>query len=114
MYGEADLAKPSSTLNMTTSTLAAHLANDYMGLVDFSCVVEPECYFSTHDDCECHFDAATEEFVRVLVERATPPVYNEKLWSALKSNLGCYVTISEEMQFTIYPDFDALIASKNG
>ena len=86
---------------------------EYIGIVDFSCVIEPECKFSTHDDGECHFDATTEDFIRVIVDRATPPVYSSQLWETLKSNRGCYVTIDEEMQFNIYPNFDTLIESKN-
>lgn len=102
-----------STAKTTTSALAATLAGDYIGLIDFSCIVERECKFSTHDDGECHFDATTEELVRTLVERATPPAYNDHLWETLKSNLGCYITINDEMQFTVHPDFDSLIESKN-
>ena len=97
----------------TTSALASALADDYMGLIDFSCVVEPDCKFSTHDNGECHFDASSDDLVRILVEHATPPAYNDRLWATLKSNIGCYITIDEEMQFTVHPDFDSLIESKN-
>ena len=113
IYSDTKPAKPWSTTNMTTSTLISHLMAEYIGIVDFSCVIEPECKFSTHDDGECHFDATTEDFIRVIVDRATPPVYSSQLWETLKSNRGCYVTIDEEMQFNIYPNFDTLIESKN-
>ena len=113
IYGDIKPAEPWPTSSTTTSTLVSNLSADYIGLVDFSCVIEPECKFSTHDDGECHFDATTEDFIREIVDRATPPAYNTKLWETLKSNHGCYITINEEINFTIHPDFDALIKSKN-
>ena len=101
IYGDTKPAEPWPTSGTTTSTLVSNLSADYIGLVDFSCVIEPECKFSTHDDGECHFDATAEDFIREIVDRATPPAYNTKLWETLKSNHGCYITINEEINFTI-------------
>ena len=112
MY-DTEHAESSSLASTTCSALALHLADNFVAIFDFSCAIERDCNFSTHDDGECHFDAGTEELIQVLVERATPPVYNDHLWATLKSNLGCYITVNENMQFVIHPDFDALIEAHN-
>ena len=109
IYGDYETRELSSAENMRISALISYLSDDYTGLVDFSCLVDPDCNFSTHDDGECSFDSGTEDLIRVLVERVAPPVYSDHLWKTLKSNRGCYITIDETMQFTVYTDFRSMV-----
>ena len=86
---------------------------DHIGVYDFSCVIESGLAFTTHDDCEAHFNAPSEQSVRDLVYLVTPTVYRERLWTTLKSNRGCYTVIDGTGQLQTYPDFDSLLESRN-
>ena len=97
--------------NQTTAGLISYLSAEYIGLVDFWCTTELNCQFSTHDDGECQFVGDTMACIYDLFCCVTPPVYSSRLWETLQANLGCYVAVDDELEFKIYPDFDALIES---
>jgi len=115
-YTDAEFDHPLPMHGATTAALIEHIAAipGHIGFVDFSCVIESDCMFATHDDCECHFKTPSEDRVRILVNRVTLPEFCDRLWSILNLNRGCYVVIDAKGQSQAYPDFDALLESRNG
>ena len=113
IYGDSvsEIFDPSD--NLTTTELISQLSADYIGLHDFSCTVEPDCQFSTHDDAECYFDAGSKRFIHELFCRITPPVCSVHLWATLQSNCGCYVAVDEQLELNIFSTFDALLKHTN-
>ena len=113
IYGDSISKAFQPSDNLTTADLISSLSADYIGLVNFSCTLEPNYQFSTHDDSECHFEADTKACIHELFCHITPPAYSAMLWKTLQSNRGCYVVVDEEFKFKIYPTFDVMIESTN-
>ena len=115
-YTDAKFDHPPPMHSGTTAALIDHIAAipDHIGFVDFSCVIESEYMFSTHDDCECHFKTSSEGSVRILVDRVTAHEFRDRLWVILNLNRGCHTVIDATGQFHTYPDFDTLLESRNG
>ena len=106
---------PAPVQSGTVGLLVEHIEMipDDVGIYDFSCVIESECKFSSHDDCECHFDVSTAAEARTLVDHLMKPEDSDRLWAILNSNHGCYITFDTTGQFMTYPDFDALLKSQD-
>ena len=97
---------PAPVQSGTVGLLVEHIEMipDHVGIYDFSCVIESECKFSSHDDCECHFDVSTAAEARTLVDHLMKPEDSDRLWAILNSNHGCYITFDTTGQFMTYPD----------
>jgi hypothetical protein len=116
LYTDADASAYFPPQTGTIADTIEHLSAipKHIGLVDFSCSIAGEVEFSTHDDCECHFEAPDLTQIQNLIDAL--PVTDRKIGLAdiLKSHPGCYIVLDGVGSFFAYPDFDSLLASQNG
>lgn len=84
----------------------------HISLYDFACSMDGVIEYSTHDDCECHFDSESLNQISAIFERIANKL-NANSWQLLVENPGKYIVFGEDESFVAYPDFDSLLDGEN-
>jgi hypothetical protein len=84
----------------------ARFVDTTQSIVDFECLIDSETSFSTHDDCECHFEFLDRRGCEGVLCRAEGPALAGVLWEALLANCRRYVKIDSDGVINFYDSFD--------
>ena len=109
---DGDTLAPSKDSRYRIHEIISWLSLHEHTLVDFTCSIG-DVRFSTHDDCECHFECDSINQIQELVLAACPNDLRSSIVSTLQQNRGKYVRFTSGKSI-VYDTFDLYIADGGG
>lgn len=95
----------------TVAEVVINLGAD--GPFDFSCEIEEDVQFSSHDDGECHILLPSISCAKKLILGAAPAEFGEAIWKKMVDNPNCYVSNpdSQTNEIAVFESFESYLNS---